>query len=57
MDAILDSGNNSTLLLPLEFADKLSLVGAMREIGVVVPALAGSQCTRRRSQAISRSAR
>jgi len=38
VDAILDSGNDSALLLPLEVASKLSLVGAMKEIGVVVSA-------------------
>lgn len=40
--AILDTGNDSALLLPLEFSEKLSLAGGLEQIGSVVSA-SGSQ--------------
>ncbi len=42
VDAILDSGNDSTLLLPLDLADQLGVGGKLKEIGKVVSA-SGSQ--------------
>jgi hypothetical protein len=38
VDAILDSGNDSALLLPLHLADRLPLNGRLKEIGKVVSA-------------------
>ncbi|CAN7459011.1 aspartyl protease family protein [Devosia sp. LjRoot16] len=42
VDAILDSGNDSTLVLPLDLADELGVGGTLKEIGKVVSA-SGSQ--------------
>ena len=42
VDAILDSGNDSTLVLPLDLAEKLGVGGTLKEIGKVVSA-SGSQ--------------
>lgn len=38
VDAILDSGNDSTLILPLHLADELGVAGKVKQIGKVVSA-------------------